>query len=194
MVTIEQIKSLRDKTGVSVGECKKALEETNGDMEKALKVLERRLGNLAGKRTGRETRAGVIDSYIHSNGRIGVLVELLSETDFVSRNQLFRELAHDISMHVAAVAPLYLSPDAIPEEVMAAQRKIFAEEVASLKKPQNISEQIIGGKLKSHFDALTLLTQSYVKDSDKTVAEAIDEAIGKFGENIRIGRFVRFEL
>lgn len=194
MVTTEQIKILREKSGASINECKKALEEAGNNLEKAERILEKRLGNLAGKRQGKETKAGVVDAYIHSTARIGVLVELFSETDFVARNSGFKELAHDLAMHIAASAPLYLSWEQIPEEMMDAQKKIFEEEASALGKPPQIVSQIVEGKLKSHFDSLCLLTQPFIKNQDKTVGEAVNEAIGRFGENIKVGRFIRFEL
>ena len=194
MVTTEQIKALRDKTGASIGECKKALEEAAGDMDKATKVLEKRLGGLAGKRTGRDTNEGVVDSYIHSNGKLGVLVELLSETDFVARNSDFRGLAHDISMHIAAAAPVYVSVEDVPVELVQEQKAAFTAEVAAMKKPADIAANIVEGKLKSHFAAMALMSQPYVKDPNKTVGDVVREMIGKIGENIRVGRFTRFEL
>lgn len=149
MVTADQIKGLREKTGAGIADIKRALEESAGDMNKAVILIEQRLGSSAGKRAGREARAGVIDAYIHSNGRIGALVELFCETDFVARNQQFRELAHDLSMQAAAMEPA---------------------------------------------DESKFLGQPFIKDQSKSVRELIDEAAGKFGENIKIGRFVRFEL
>lgn len=194
MVTTEQIKALRDKTGASINECKKALEESGGDLDKAVGALEKRLGGLAGKRTGRETKEGVIDAYIHSNGKIGVIVELLSETDFVARNSEFRVLAHDISMHIAAAAPIYVSVDDVPEHSVEEQKKAFEQEVARMNKPAEITATILAGKLKSHFAAASLMSQPFIKDPNKTVGEVVNEMIGKIGENIIVGRFARFEL
>ncbi|OGZ95088.1 MAG: elongation factor Ts [Candidatus Sungbacteria bacterium RIFCSPLOWO2_02_FULL_51_17] len=193
-VSAELIKKLRDKTGASINECKKALEECAGDMEKAMKALEKRLGGLAGKRTGRETKEGVIDSYIHSNGKIGVLLELFSETDFVARNSEFKALAHDLSMHIAAAAPTYVSSEDVPADIVQEQKQVFMAEVTAMNKPADIAATIVEGKLKGHFGAISLLSQPYVKDPSKTAGDVVREMIGKIGENIKVGRFARFEL
>ena len=157
-------------------------------------MIEKKLGSLAGKRVGRKTGAGIVDAYIHSDKRIGVLVELFSETDFVARNPEFVMLAHGLALHIAALGPQYLSRDSVPDEIVNAERARFEEEVQRLGKPEKIMREIIDGKLASHFGAVSLLEQPYIKDQDKTVREVINEAIGKFGENIQVGRFVRFEL
>ena len=143
---------------------------------------------------GRETRAGVVDAYVHSNARIGALVELFCETDFVARNPDFVALAHDIALHVAAMSPAYLSYEAVPEDIRNAEKKRFEEEARQTGKQAEIQEQIVDGKLKAHFGALSLTDQHFVKDQDKTVGQVVNEAIGRFGENIRLGRFVRLEL
>ncbi|MBI2637852.1 MAG: elongation factor Ts [Candidatus Sungbacteria bacterium] len=194
MVTAEHIKILREKSGASINECKKALEEAGGDLAKAEEILSRRLGNMAGKRMGREAKSGIVEAYVHSNGKLGVLVELFAETDFVSRNEGFRELAHDVALHIAASAPQYLTSDTIPEDVLNAARKGFEEEAAKLGKPKNITEQIVEGKIQSYFDQFVLVNQPFVKNPDKKVSDVINEAIGKFGENIKIGRFTRLEI
>ena len=193
-ISAQLIKELREKTGAGVSDVKKALEEAKGDTAKALEIIERKLGGSAGKRAGRETKAGVVEAYVHSNDRLGVLVELFSETDFVARNEGFKNLAHDIALHIAAMRPMYLSLDAVPREQWEAQRERFAEEAQALNKPANIVEQIIDGKLKAYFGAYSLLEQPFVKDQNKTVGEVLNEAIGRFGENINIGRFVRLEM
>lgn len=149
MVTAQQIKELREKTGAGISDIKKALEESGGDLANALKIIGRKLGSAAEKKAGRETRAGLVDAYIHSNGRIGAIVEVFCETDFVARNPQFRELAHDIVMHIAAMDPE---------------------------------------------GADTLLAQPFIKNEGKTVSEIVSEAVGRFGENIKIGRFVRLEV
>lgn len=194
MISAQLIKELREKTGAGVSDIKKALEDAKGDTGKALELIELKLGRSAGKRAGRETSAGIIEAYVHSNNRVGVLVELSSETDFVSRNAAFKELAHDLALHVAAMRPLYLSLDSVPREQWEMEKSRFTEEANTLNKPSNIIEQIIDGKLKAHFGQYTLLEQPFVKDQDKTVGEILNEAIGKFGENITIGRFVRLEI
>lgn len=194
MISAQQIKELREKTGAGVSDVKKALEESKGDMEGALAFIKRKLGSSAVKRAGRETRAGVVDAYIHSNSRIGALVELFCETDFVARNPDFTALAHDIALHVAAMSPAYLAYDSVPEDILNAEKKRFEDEARETKKSPEIQAAIVDGKLKSHFGALALMEQPFVKDQDKTVGQVVREAIGRFGENIRVGKFVRLEL
>ena len=193
-ISAQEIKDLRERTGAGISDVKKALEESGGDHAKALEWLERKLGGMAAKKSSRDTSAGLIDAYIHSNGRVGVLLELYCETDFVARNPAFKVLAHDLSLHIAAMNPLYVSLDAVPKEVWSAEESRIKEEVCGLGKPVEIMAAIIDGKLKAHFGALALLAQPFVKDQDKTVGEFCNEAIGRFGENIKIGRFVRLEL
>lgn len=194
MISAQQIKELREETGAGVSDVKKALEESGGDTARARAAIERRLGSAAGKRAGRETRAGIVDAYIHSNSRVGVLVEVFCETDFVARNPDFRALAHDIALHIAAMSPMYLSQDSVPADVRHTERQRCVEEVKKMGKPQEVQQQIVEGKLQSHFGALSLLDQSFVKDQDKTVGQIVNEAIGRFGENIKVGKFVRLEL
>ncbi|MBU6415227.1 elongation factor Ts [Patescibacteria group bacterium] len=188
------LKELRERTSASFNECRKALEKTNGNLEEAVKLIEKLLGLQAVKKSSRALKAGVIDSYIHGGGNIGVLVEVFSETDFVARNESFKSFAHDIAMHIAAANPLYGRIEDVPEDVVAVERRAFEEETKALNKPSHLITQIVEGKIKSHFEAISLLTQSYVKNPDKTVGEYVNEMIGKFGENIKIGRFCRFEL
>lgn len=173
---------------------KKALEEAGGDIARALEMIERKLGSSASKRAGRDTKAGIVEAYVHSNERLGVLVELFSETDFVARNPGFKELAHDLALHIAAMRPMYLSLDVVPRDQWEAEKAPFAQEAQLLNKPAEIIEQIIDGKLKAHFGAYSLLDQPFVKDPDKTVREVLNECIGRFGENITIGQFVRLEM
>lgn len=194
MISAQLIKELREKTGAGVSDVKKALEEANGDTARALEIIERKLGKSAEKRAGRETTAGIVEAYVHSNGRLGVLVELFSETDFVARNPMFKELAHDLALHIAAMRPMYLSLDVVPRDQWEMQRERFAEEAKARTLPSNIVEQIIDGKLKAYFGAYSLLDQPFVKEQDKTVGQVLNEVIGKFGENIKIGRFVRLEM
>lgn len=194
MITANQVKELREKTGAGISDVKKALEESGEDMDKAFKWIEHRLGVIAEKRSGRETGAGLVEAYIHSNSRIGAMLELFCETDFVARNPAFRGLAHDLAMHIAAMRPAYLSLETVPQDLWQAEKSRFEEETKGLDKPSHILEEIIAGKLKAHFGPLSLHEQLFVKDQDKTVDGVINEAIGKFGENIKIGRFVRFEI
>ncbi len=194
MISAQLIKELREKTGAGVSDVKKALEEAKGDTAKALEIIERKLGSSASKRAGRDALAGIVESYVHTNDRLGVMLELFSETDFVARNPGFKQLAHDIALHIAAMRPMYLSLDAVPREQWDAQKAMFSEEVSALNKPANIVEQIIDGKLKAYFGAFSLLDQPFVKDQDKTVRDILNESIGRFGENIKVGRFVRLEM
>lgn len=193
-MTIDALKQLRDKTGVSIMLCKKALEEAKGDFDKAMKILERESLKTAAKKIGRETKSGVIDAYIHSNKKVGVLIELRCETDFVAKNELFQKLAHDLAMHIAASNPRFTKKELIPEEIKQEAKKIYEEEASGLNKPKELKEKIIEGKLNTHLDEITLYEQPFVKDQDKKVKEIIEEAILRFGENIEVARFCRFEL
>jgi len=194
MIETQQIKELREKTGAGISDIKRVLEQAKGDMARAIELLERTLGSAAEKKASRETRGGVVEAYVHSNSRIGALVEMLCETDFVARNPAFRELAHGIAMHIAAMRPLYLSLETIPKDIWQSEKERFEEEAKALGKPALVVEQIVDGKLKVYFGALALLEQPFVKDQDKTVGEVVNEAIGRFGENIKVGRFARFEI
>jgi elongation factor Ts len=190
MITTEQIKNLRDATGISVMQCKKALEEANGDVEKAMVLLRKKGADIATKKSDRTLGAGVIASYVHSNGTVGSMVELSCETDFVSKNEGFKALAYDIAMHIAASNPKYLKPEDVDEEAKTKAKEVFAKEVAD--KPANIQEKIMEGKLQSYFGDLTLLNQSYIKNPDMTIKALIEAAIQKFGEKIEVARFARF--
>lgn len=193
-VSTQQIKKLRQETGAGIADVREALEKNGGNVEKARQWLEKKLGASALKKANRSTTAGIIDSYIHSNGRIGAMVEVMCETDFVARNPQFKEFVHNIAMHIAAMAPVYISLDTVPEDVLSVERKRLEKEVETLDKPVDIKRQIVEGKLKSQLAEITLLEQPFVKDQDKSVGELINESIGKFGENIKIARFVRFEI
>ena len=192
MITTELIKELRDKTGISVMQCKKALEEAKGDMEKALVLLRKKGAEIAAKKGDRSLGAGVIQSYVHGNGMVGALVELSTETDFVANNAEFKTLAYDVAMHVTAAKPEFLKKADISEEVKKTALETFAEEVKG--KPENIQAKILEGKLNAYFGEKTLLEQPYIKNPDMTIAELIQGAIQKFGEKIEITRFARFEL
>ncbi len=194
MITAQHIKELREKTGAGVADVKKALEDAKGDPGRALEFIQRTFGTAAEKKAGRETGAGVVDAYIHSNSRIGVLVEVLCETDFVSRTARFRALAHDIALHIAAMRPLWVSLDAVPRDAWEAEKRRFEEEAAALGKPAHIAQEVVDGKLRSYFGALTLMEQSFVKDENRTVGQVLRDAVGQFRENIKIGKFVRFEI
>ncbi|MSR78655.1 MAG: elongation factor Ts [Candidatus Taylorbacteria bacterium] len=192
MITIEQVKSLRDATGISVMQCKKALEETGGDMEKALIVLRKKGGDIAAKKSDRTLGAGVISAYIHGNGSAGSMVELLCETDFVAKNEEFKQMAYDIAMHVVALNPLYLKMDNISAEEKAKAREVFAKEVEG--KPEAMKEKIMEGKLSAYFGEKTLLEQAFIKNGELTIKGLVESGIQKFGEKMEIARFTRFSV
>ncbi len=194
MSTMEQVKALREKTGGGIVEVKKALDEANGDEVKAIEILKKRGEAKAMKKTDRTAGEGIVVSYIHSNQRVGTLLTLLSETDFVARNSDFQELAKDLAMHVTAMAPQYVRPEDVPAELVAKERVIWEEQVAAEEKPAEIAEKILVGKEKKFREELALLSQPFVKDSTKTVQELITESIHRIGENIQVGSFTRFEV
>jgi len=194
MITTEQIKELRDLTGVSIMQCKKALEETNGDKEKALLVLRKKSSDIALKKGDRELGAGVVEAYIHSNKTVGTLVELACETDFVARNEDFVALARDIAMHITATNPTYTSETEITDEVRAKVIELFTKEVEESGKPADIQEKMMEGKLAAYFAERTLLAQPFVKNPDITIKGLIDGGVQKFGEKIEVSRFSRFAI
>lgn len=193
-ITTDLIKELREKTGAGMLDCKKALQETDGDMEKAIEYLRKKGLAKAAARGGRETKEGRIISYIHSNGKIGVLLELNCETDFVGKNEAFEELGKEICMHIAASNPLYLNQESVPQEVIEKEKEILRSQLLEQGKKEDQIEKIIPGKLNSFFSEVCLLNQIYIKDNKKTIQELLQEAIAKFGENITIGRFVRYQV
>jgi elongation factor Ts len=191
-----QVKELRERTGAGMMECKKALEEANGNMEAAIDLLRARGAAKAAKRAERETREGTIGSYVHTNGRIGVLVEVQCETDFVSRNDTFQQLARDLAMHIAAAAPLALDADGIPADVVERERGVYLEQVRQEGKPENMYEKIVEGKLRKFYQEATLMDQVFVKDpaGKQTIRQLVQEASTKTGENVVVRRFVRYQL
>jgi len=189
MITTELIKTLRDQTGISIMQCKKALEEAEGDMAKALVILSKKSSEIASKKGDRELGSGAVGSYLHSSGTIGAMVLLLSETDFVSKNDEFRALARDIAMHVAATNPEFLSSADIGEEAKATAREVFAKEAEG--KPADMMEKIIEGKLVAYFKDKVLLEQSFIKNPDITIGGLVSAAVQKFGERIEVARFER---
>lgn len=191
-ITSEQIKALREKTGISVMQCKKALEEADGDAEKAVIILKKKGAEQAAKKADRELGAGVIEAYIHTNGLVGSIVELASETDFVAKNSEFRNLAKDIAMQVTATAPEFLKQSDIDETTAAKAKELFMGEAAD--KPADLQEKIVQGKMDSYFKDQVLLNQEFIKNPEMTIQGLIDGAIQKFGEKIEIIRFKRFEI
>lgn len=191
---MEKVKELRERTSAGILDCKNALEETGGDIDKAIELLRTRGIAKAAKKAERKTSAGVVDAYIHPGEKLGVLVEIAVETDFVARNQEFRRFVRDLAMHIAATDPVAIDRENIPAEVVERERRIYREQVAETKKPANIVEKIVEGKLDKYYAESCLLEQPFVKDPDKTVADYLKEQIAKFGENCRIIRFVRFKV
>ncbi|HEY9480636.1 MAG TPA: elongation factor Ts [Candidatus Paceibacterota bacterium] len=190
MVTTDLIKELRDATGVSVMQCKKALEEAGGDKEKALVILKKKGAEAAAKKGDRTLGAGTIAAYVHSTGMVGSMVELACETDFVSKNPEFKALAYDIAMHVAAAKPEFLKKEDIDPQSRAVAESVFAKDVEG--KPEAMKAKILEGKLASYFGERVLLDQPFVKNGDMTVAALVSSAVQKFGEKIEIVRFARF--
>lgn len=191
-ITTEQIKELRDATGVSVMQCKKALEEAGGDLEKAKIILRKISKASAEKKADRELGSGVVASYIHGEGGIGAMVELLCETDFVARNDEFKSIARDIAMHVAAQNPEFVKMEEVPEEAKSKARELFMEEVKD--KPAEMQDKILAGKLEAFIKEKVLLEQSFIKNPDVTVKDLVNEAVQKFGEKTEVGRIARFSV
>lgn len=194
MIDKEMVKALRERTGAGVLDCKKALEETGGDLEEAAKILRQRGLAIAAKKAERVAQEGLVEAYIHAGGRLGALVEINCETDFVARTEEFRRLAHDLAMQVVASNPRYLRPEDIPPEVVEEKRWFFLSELEGQNKPEDVLERIVEGKLEKYYDQVCLLRQPFIKDEGLTVQEVITEGIAKVGENIVVRRFARYEL
>lgn len=192
-VNMSDITKLREMTGAGMMDCKKALEEASTDFDKAVEVLRKKGAATAAKRSQRDAKEGIIVSYLH-NGRIGTLLELNSETDFVARNEDFKLLANDLAMHVAAAAPDYISPEDVPEEVVAKEREIEAAQLEDSGKPKEIIEKILDGKIQKYYSQVCLTKQLFVKNPDITVEDLMNEKTAAIGEKIAIRRFVRYEL
>ena len=191
-ITSAQLKELRDKTGISVMQCKKALEEAGGDMEKAVIILKKKRSEAADKKSDRELGAGAIGAYIHNTNEVAALVMLSCETDFVSKNQEFIALAKDIAMQVAATSPVYVAKTDVPAEALNKAKEVFAAEVAD--KPEAMREKIMEGKLNAYFKEQILLEQPFIKNPDTTVGEMVTGAVQKFGENISISQISRLSV
>lgn len=194
MVTIDQIRELRELTGVSIIECKKALEEANGDFDKAKEILRLRGKAVAEKKSSRATGQGIVATYVHPNKKVGVMIDIRCETDFVADGEAFNELAHEICMQITAMKPLYVKDTDIPENIIEEERKIYIEQSKDSGKPENIMAQIIEGKLKKYKEQVSLMSQLWMKDDSKTIKGLIDEYIAKLGENIEVKQFSRFEI
>ncbi len=192
--TIEKIKQLREETAAGMMDVKRALEEAGGDVEGARRVLRERGQAIAAKKSGRETKEGLIEAYIHFNGRVGVLVEVNCETDFVARTPEFKEFARNVALHVASMRPLCVAPEDIPAGALEEERSIAQKQAAGTGKPQEIMRRIVEGRLQKWISEQALLTQPYVKEPDKTVGDLLQETIQKVGENVVVRRFTRYEL
>src|SRR3989344_2231596 len=194
MVSTDQVKELRDKTGISVMQCKKALEDAGGDMEKALGLLKAKGVEIALKKGNRALKSGTVTAYIHNNGNVGAMVLLSCETDFVARNEEFKVLAYDIAMHVTAMNPEFVAEKDITAEHKETARELFQKEVDKSEKPDTIKEKMLAGKINTYFKEKTLLDQQFIKDPEKTIGDLITASIQKFGENIEVAQFVRFSI
>jgi len=193
-ITVDQIKALREETGVGILDCRKALEDTNGDFDKALEALREKGLDTVAKRGERETSEGILDLYSHGDGRVGVMVEVNSETDFVSRSEKFRDFAHEIALQIAASAPSYIRVEDIPEEVLEQRRQTEREDALAEGKPEEIVEKIVEGRIKKFIDEACLLRQDYIRDDDLTIEQLLLQNVAAIGENIVIRRFVRWEI
>jgi elongation factor Ts len=192
-ITASMVKELRERTGAGMMDCKRALVETDGDFDKAVTLLREKGLAAASKRAGRETAEGVVESYIHMGGRIGVLIEVNCETDFVAKTDQFRTLARDLAMQVAASRPLYVSRDEVPEDVIERERQIYRTQALNEGKPEKVADRIVEGKLEKFYQEVCLLDQPFIREPEKSVSDLVRETIGTLGENITVRRFARFE-
>jgi elongation factor Ts len=193
-ITAAMVKELREKTGVGMMDCKSALNDCDGDMDKAVDFLRKKGLATAQKRAGRSMSEGTIQSYIHMGGKIGVMVEVNCESDFVAKNDDFQEFARNIAMHIAATNPVAISQEEVSQEVVNKEMEIYRAQAMEMGKPENIAEKISEGKLQKFFKENCLMNQVYVRDPEKTIADLLNEQIAKIGENISIKRFSRFQL
>ena len=191
---IQKIKDLREETGAGMMDVKKALDETGGDLDEARRILRERGQAAADKKSSREAGEGLVEAYIHFNGRVGTLVEVNCETDFVARTPEFKEFARNIALHVASMDPMTVGVDDIPQDVLDEEREIAEKQAAEMGKPENVTRQIVDGRIKKRTAEMALLTQPYVKEPDKTIEDLLNETIQKVGENVVIRRFVRYGL
>lgn len=191
---LDKIKQLREITGISMAECKKAVDEAKGDIDKALEFLHRQGKIKAQKKAERQTKTGIIEAYVHPNKKVGVMLELNCETDFVGKNEEFSQLAHEICLQIAAMSPQYIKPEEVPQDFLKQEREIYREQLKGSGKPENLIDGIVEGKVKKYCEEISLLTQVFIKDNQKTVQDIINDYIMKIGENISIKRFSRFQI
>jgi len=194
MVSIEQLKQLREETGISMMECKKALEEAEGDVRRAKEILREKGKEIVKGKEGREISHGIVASYVHPGNKIGVLLELHCETDFVAKSDDFKKLAHEICLQIAASRPLFVKKEDIPEEFLDGERKIYQKQFDGSGKPQKIVDQIINGKLEKYKKEVSLLSQPWIKNEERTIEDLINDYIAKTGERIGIKKFSRYEI
>ena len=193
-ITSEVVKKLRDQTGAGMMDCKRALEESNGDVEQATEYLRKKGAAVAAKRADREANQGVVEAYIHAGGRIGAMVELNCETDFVAKTDEFKQLAHDIAMQIAAMTPLFVGKEDVDQATLQKEIEIYKAQAVNEGKPEHIAEKIAQGRLEKFYQEVCLLEQSFIKDSGKTIKDLLSDATGKVGEKIGIRRFIRYHL
>ena len=193
-ISAKDVAELRKLTGAGMMDAKRALEEVGGDTEKAIDHLRKTGGAKAAKKAGRETKEGRVHAYIHANGKVGALVEVLCETDFVSRNEAYGEICQDLALHIVASDPLYVTRDQVPPEVIEKEREIYTAEMKEQGKPDDVIEKIVEGKMKKYFQEVVLMEQAFVKNEDMTIEEYMNEKVLQLGENIKVRRFARFTL
>lgn len=194
MITSAMIKEVRATSGAGMLNCKKALEETNGDIEKAVELLREKGMSAASKKSSRIAAEGIVDSYIHLGGKIGVLVEVNCETDFVAKTDDFKSFVKDIAMHIAAINPQYVSKEDVPKEIIEKEKSILKAQALNEGKPENIVDKMVEGRINKFYKEICLLEQSFVKDADKTVEDIVKEQIVKIGENVQVRRFTRYQM
>jgi elongation factor Ts len=193
-ITAEQVRELREKTGAGIMDCKKALKESKGDFSGAMTYLREKGLASAQKKAGRTTSDGIVFSYIHAGGKVGVLVEMNCETDFVAKTEDFQTLTKDVAMHIAAMNPVYVRREDVPQDIIGKEREIYAAQARESGKPEKVLDKIVEGKLGKFFQDFCLMEQAFIKDSDVTMGDVITETVSKLGENIRVGRFARFKV
>ena len=193
-ITSQMVKELRDKTNAGMMDCKKALTETSGDLEKAVDLLRQKGLAVAAKRAGKATREGIVESYIHAGGKIGVMVEVGCETDFVAKTDAFKIFARDVAMHIAATNPVAVSREDVPADVLQREKDIYINQALESGKPQQIAEKMVTGKVEKFLAEICLLEQKYVKDDKITIQDLLNELVAKMGENISIKKFARFQI
>ncbi|MDD2463686.1 MAG: translation elongation factor Ts [Desulfobulbus sp.] len=193
-ITSQMVKELRDKTNAGMMDCKKALTETDGDLEKAVDLLRQKGLAVAAKRAGRETKEGVVECYIHAGGKLGVMVEVGCETDFVAKTDDFKAFAKNVAMHIAAANPVSINRDDVPAELVEREKEIYVKQALDSGKPAQIVEKMVGGKLDKYLAEICLLEQKYVKNPDLSVQDLLNELVAKMGENISVKQFARFQI